>query len=184
MLTSVYKDEDLLSVYKQKQRLWSIFVAVTLVYLTFCIGWLIYFTGLPYKDSMQKWVEVAIYSATVAYVVFCFLFMGIKYGRVRRYYKTLYFMSVGLKNVEKFHFYCFDEKVLQKETIDVLSCIFEQWDNKHKEWLEREVYCDPEKPLPPFEEGDYVKYITQSSYLIQYEILEKHALEFEEVEDE
>ena len=93
-------------------------------------------------------------------------------------------MSIGLKNVEKYHFYCFDEKVLQKETIDVVSCIFEQWDNKHKEWLEREIYCDPEKPFPPFEEGDYIQYITQSSYLIQYEILEKHALEFEEVEDE
>ena len=43
---------------------------------------------------------------------------------------------------------------------------------------------DPEMPEPPFESGDYVHYITQSNFVIQYEILQKKALEFEEVEDE
>ena len=184
MLTSIYNDADFLSVYKQKQRLWTVFMSITLTYAAFCIGWLIYFIGLPYNDPMQILPKVCVYTVTAFYVIFCFLFMGIKYSRVRRYYKTLSFMSLGLKSVEKNYFYTFDEKVLQKETIDVLSCIFEWWDKKHKEWLEREIYCDPEKPLPPFEEGDYIRYITQSSYLIQYEILEKHALEFEEVDDE
>ena len=183
MLTSIYNDADFLKTYKQKQRLWYIFVAVTVVYLAFCISWLVYFIGLPYAHSMQFLPKLCVYVVTALYVIFAFLFLGIKYSRVRRYYKTLYFMSMGLKNVEKNYFYCFDEKVLQKETIDVLSCIFEWFDKKHKEWLEREIYCDPEKPLPPFEEGDYVQYVTQSSYLIQYNILEKHALEFEEVEE-
>lgn len=184
MLTSVYNDADFLSVYKQKQRLWAVFMSVTVFYAVFCISWLIYFIGLPYKHDMQFLPKLCVYVATALYVVFCFLFMGIKYSRVRRYYKTLSFMSLGLKSVEKNYFYTFDEKVLQKETIDVLSCVFEWWDKKNREWLEREIYCDPEKPLPSFEEGDYIRYITQSSYLIQYEILEKHALEFEEVDDD
>jgi hypothetical protein len=50
--------------------------------------------------------------------------------------------------------------------------------------MEREAYFDPEMPLPPFESGDQVRYITQSNFVIQYEILQKKALEFEEVEDE
>ena len=127
--------------------------------------------------------KLCVYVATALYVVFCYLFLGIKYSRVRRYYKTMYYMSLGLKSVEMNYFYCFDEKVLQKETIDVHSCIFEIWDRKYKEWLEREVYCDPEKPLPPFEEGDEILYVTQSSYLLQYEIKQKKAVEFEEVDE-
>ena len=50
--------------------------------------------------------------------------------------------------------------------------------------MEREAYFDVEKPLPEFEEGDLVRYITQSNFIIQYEILQKRALEFEEVDED
>ena len=53
MLTSVYNDADFLSVYKQKQRLWAVFMSITITYIVFCIAWLVYFIGLPYKHSMQ-----------------------------------------------------------------------------------------------------------------------------------
>ena len=46
------------------------------------------------------------------------------------------------------------------------------------------VYFDKEKPLPPFENGDYIRYITQGSVLIEYEIIQKQALEFSETEVE
>ena len=73
---------------------------------------------------------------------------------------------------------------LQKDNIDVIACVFETWNKKKCEWMEREAYFDPERPLPPFESGDYVRYITQSNFVIQYEILQKKALEFEEVEED
>ena len=101
MLASIYNDADFLATYKQKQRLWYIFVTITTIYLTFCIGWVIYFAGLPYKHSNQIIPKICVYIATALYAVFSFLFLGIKYSRVRRYYRTLYFMSMGLKNVEK-----------------------------------------------------------------------------------
>ena len=50
--------------------------------------------------------------------------------------------------------------------------------------MEREAYFDVEKPLPEFSEGDLVRYVTQSNFIIEYEILEKHALEFEEVDED
>jgi hypothetical protein len=50
--------------------------------------------------------------------------------------------------------------------------------------MDREVYFDPEMPDLEFESGDYVQYVVQSNFIIQYEILEKKALEFEELEDE
>ena len=74
---------------------------------------------------------------------------------------------------------------MTKDNIDVSACVFETWSKKKQEWLEREVYFDSEKPLPDFGEGDLVRYITQSNFIVQYEIVQKHALEFEEeYEDE
>ncbi len=183
-MVSVYNDADYLSVYKQKQKIWGVFVGVTAAYLAFCIAWWAYYLTLPYADPMQALPKWSVYIATVIYIVLIFPFMAIKYSRVRRYYKVLSYVSTGLKNEETNYFYCFDKKSLQKDNVDVMACVFETWSKKKSEWLEREAYFDPEKPLPPFESGDYVKYIVQSNFVIEYEILEKKALEFEEVEEE
>ena len=159
-------------------------MGVTLFYLAFCIAWLVYYISLPYADPMQALPKWCVWVATALYVIFLYPYMGIKFSRVRRYFKMLTYVSMGLKHEEINYFYCFDEKALQKDNIDVDACVFETWSKKKCEWMEREAYFDPEMSRPPFESGDYVRYITQSNFVIQYEILQKKALEFEEVEDE
>lgn len=182
-MVSVYSDADYLSVYKQKRRIFGVFMAATVAYLLFCIGWLIYHISLPYNDPMQALPKACVYVVTAVYVALIFPFMSIKYGRVRKYFKMLTYVSVGLKNEEKNYFYGFEEQNLQKDNIDVVSCIFETWSKKKQEWMDREAYFDPEKPLPPFESGDLVRYIVQSNFIIQYEIVEKKVLEFEEYDE-
>ena len=88
-MVSVYKDADYLSVYKQKQRTWGVFLGVSLFYFAFCIAWLVYYISLPYKDPMQALPKWCVWSVSVLYVVFLYVFMGIKYSRVNRYYKML-----------------------------------------------------------------------------------------------
>ena len=183
-IVSVYNDQDLLAVYKQKKKLWTIFCVVTAVYLAYCGAWLAYHISLPYNDPMQNLAKAMVFAATALYCVWTFPYMAIKYSRVRRYYKLICTLSSGLKNEEKNYFYCLEEKSLQKDTIDVIGCIFETWNKKKCEWMDREAYFDLEKPLPDFESGDYVQYITQSNFIVQYRILQKQALEFEEVDEE
>ncbi len=184
-MTSVYTDADYLAVYKQKQRVFGVFMGVTFAYLVFCLAWLLYYMSLPYSDSMQTLPKACIYAASVLYVVFAFPYLSIKYSRVRRYYKMMGFVSQGIKVEEKNYFYRFQEKKLQKENIDVVSCFFETWNKKKQEWMEREIYFDAEKPLPAFESGDLVRYVAQSNFIIQYEVLEHRAYEFsEEYDDE
>ncbi len=183
-MISVYKDADFLAAYKQKKKILWAYLAVTAVYLAFCIGWLIYYIGLPYKHPHQTLVKACIYVASALFVVFSVPYLAIKYSRIKRYFRMLSYVSEGLKNEEKNYFYTFAEKSLQKDNIDVESCIFETWSKKKQEWLEREAYRDLEVEQLPFESGDFVRYIVQSNFIIQYEILQKKALEFEEVEDE
>ena len=183
-MVSVYSDADYLSAYKQKKRIFYVFWAVTAVYAAFCISWWIYHMSLPYNDSMQTLPKAMVYVASGLYVIFAFPYLAIKGSRIRRYFKMLTYLSVGIKQEEKNYFYSFEKKTLQKDNIDVWGCVFETWSKKKSEWMDREAYWDNEKPLPPFESGDYVRYIVQSNFILQYDILEKHALEFEEIDEE
>lgn len=183
-MVSVYKDADYLSACKQRNRLLLVFWVATLAYLTFCAAWLAYHISLPYKDPMLYLPKVCVITATVVYVVLIFPFMTIKFGRANRYYKLLGYLSEGLKGEEKNYFYCFEEKALQKDNVDVMGCVFETWSKKRCEWMEREAFWDKEKALPELDSGDYVRYIVQSNFIVQYDILQKQALEFQEEDDE
>ena len=183
-MVSVYTDADYYAAYKQKQRLFWTFIGITAAYLVYCVAWWIYFMGLPYADPMPLVPQIFIYGASILYVVFAFPYLGIKYSRVRRYNKMLFYVSEGLKMEETNYFYTFREQSLQKDNLDTVGCVFETWNKKKSEWMEREAYFDVEKPLPEFGEGDLIRYVTQSNFIIQYEILQKHALEFEEVDEE
>lgn len=183
-MITVYKDADYMAAYKQKKKIWGIFWGITLGYLAICIAWWLYYISLPYKDPMQNLPKMTVYVLSAIYVAIVFPYMAIKYSRVRRYYKLLNTLSEGLKNEEKNYFYCFEEKSLQKENIDVMGCVFETWSKKKCEWMEREAYFDVEKPLPEFESGDYVRYIVQSNFIVQYEFIQKKALEFEEIDED
>ena len=143
-------------------------MAVTLVYLAFCIAWWIYYLGLPYKHENQTLVKVMLFTASAIYWIFTYPFMAIKYGRCRKYCKMLFYVSEGMKVEECNYFYCFREKSLQKDNIDVVGCVFETWNKKKQEWMEREAYFDPEKPMPNFGVGDLVRYVCQSNFIIQY----------------
>lgn len=183
-MTTVYNDNDFNKVIAQKKRILSVFWGVTVGYLVFCIAWLLYYVSLPYADPMQTLPKVCVYIASALYVVFAFPFMGIKFHRIRRYYKMMYYLSEGLKNVEENYFVCFESEDLQKDYVDATSCIFKTWSKKKSEWMEREAYFDNEKPLPDFQRGDLVRYVVQSNFIVQYEILEQSALEEEEEEYE
>ena len=185
MVQTVYNDADLLAAVKQRKKVLGVFWVITLVYAAFSIGWWIYYMGLPYADPMQALPQALVYVATGLYVLFLFPFMGIKYHRINRYYKLLCTISEGIKTEEKCYFAFFAEKDLQKENVDVVSCVFKTWNKKKQEWMEREVYHDVEKEWPDLEQGDLVQYAVQSNFLVRYEVLERCALTAEELgEDE
>ncbi len=185
-METIYSDADFLSVVKQRNKILGVFWGVTAAYVAFCVAWLVYHISLPYADPMLYLPKLCVYVASAAFVVFAFPFMGIKYHRVNRYYKFMYYVSEGLKNEEENYFVCFAKKDLQKDGVDVVSCVFKTWNKKKSEWMEREVYFDPEMDWPDLEHGDRVRYVVQSNFLIQYDVIERGALkdEDEEYEDE
>ncbi|MDD6996124.1 MAG: hypothetical protein SPH68_07735 [Candidatus Borkfalkiaceae bacterium] len=169
----VFTDDDFNAIVDQKKRVLAVFFVVLAVYLALAVCSLIYYTSLPYKDDMQKYPKAVMFVSTSLFVVFLFLYMGIKFHRVKKYYKMMYYLSEGLKNVEENYFVGFELNDLQKDGVDAISCVFKTWSYKKKEWMRREAYWDVEKRLPPFEEGDLVRYVVQSNFIVAYDITRK-----------
>ncbi|MBR2903207.1 MAG: hypothetical protein IKC37_01025 [Clostridia bacterium] len=181
-MVSVYNDADYEAVLKQKRTLLIVFWALTAAYLAWCVGWLIYYTTLPVYPEIDRILpQVAVYAATGVYIVFVVPFIGIKFNRVNKYCKMIELLSVGTKNVEENYFMGFYKKQLQKDSVDVISCVFRTWNKKSRDWSEREVYFDNEQDWPELERGDYVRYVVQANFIIQYEVLRVGAMQ-EDVE--
>ena len=115
-MTTIYNDGDFNKVIAQKRKIFGVFAGVTIGYAVFCLAWLIYYISLPYADPMQSLPKTCVYIASACYVVFLFPFMGIKYHRVRKYYKMMYYLSEGLKNAEENYFVGFEERTCRKIT--------------------------------------------------------------------
>lgn len=177
----VFNDEDFNAIVDQRKRVLRVFYIVLGAYLALAAASLIYYTSLPYKDKMQSLPKAAMFISTALFVVFLFLYMGIKYHRVNKYYKMMYYLSEGMKNVEENYFVGFELNDLQKDGVDAISCVFKTWSRKKKEWMRREAYWDAEKPLPPFKTGDYVLYVVQSNFVVAYEILKRGGDVFEDM---
>ena len=183
-MINVYTDADFLSAYKQRRRYLHIFIGVTAIYVAICIGLVIYHANLPYGSVYTTWPKITAYALSVLYVLFAFPFMAICFRRVNRYYRMLAYINEGIKAEETNYFYTFRAHTQQQDNVDVVVGVFAEKNNRNKEWREREIYLDPEKELPDFNNGDLVHLITQSNFLVHYEILERHAFDFSLAEDE
>ena len=177
----VYNDADFIAIHKQRNKVIAVFLAVTAVYFVFCVAWIIYHVTLPYADTRDLIPRICVFTASALYMLFAFPYLAIKYRRVNRYHRLFQHFGEALKMQETYHFYGFRERTTQKDHVDAISCIFAFFNKNKQEWMEREVYCDPEKELPPFERGDLVHYITQSNFILEYEILKKREIELGDV---
>ncbi|MBQ5926333.1 MAG: hypothetical protein IIX01_00235, partial [Clostridia bacterium] len=92
-MTTVYSDGDFNKIYDQKRRIFMGFMLVTVCYLAFCLAVEVFYVSLPYADPLQKPTKFTVYVASVLYAIFLFPYMGIKYHRVRKYYKMMYYLS-------------------------------------------------------------------------------------------
>ena len=182
-MTKIYTDADYLSAYNQKRKIFWFFMLITALYAGVCLVCVLYHASLPYEET-AVWAQVITYAVSVVYAVFAYIYLAIKFSRARRYTKMLDNLNLGLKSVERHYFFEFRKASVQKDNVDAVAGVFGVWNNRRHEWQEREVFFDKEKPLPPFDNGDLVRYITQGSMMIEYEILQKQAIEFSEEEVE
>ena len=140
------------------------------VFVVLCLTCMIIFVNMPYKDPAQAIPKWIIYVASVLFIVFSFPYMGIKHARIRKYYKLIAYLSVGLKQVNESKFLRYEDYE-NKDGVDLYILIFSEWNTKKSEYMDRKILCDKEKPLPQFQCGDIVRYLTQGNLMVAYEVV-------------
>ena len=169
-MTFVYEDCDLTAAFKQKKKLFYIYLCILLVYVVVCAACLIYYLNTPYNAPEQTAPKWIVWIASCLFVIFSYIFLAIKYQRVRKYYKLISYLSVGLKAVNNSYFLRYDTPEL-KDNVDFYVLIMSEWNKKKSEYMDRKIYCDKEKPLPAFTCGDKVRYLTQGNVIVGYEVV-------------
>lgn len=124
----------------------------------------------PYEDPMQPVPIWIVCVASCVFVIFSYIFLGIKFQRARKYYKIVSYLSVGMKQVNNSTFLRYEEPEL-KDSVDYYVLIMSEWSKKKSEYMDRKIYCDKEKPRPEFASGDAVCYLTQGNVMVEYEVV-------------
>ena len=175
-MTEYYTEAELGSAKKQKKRVLTWYFIIFGVYFAASVAFFAYYLTLPYSGyrdtahtiSLLKWGH---YSLTAVFVIFSFIYLGIPFKRVRRYYKMCVNLSTGLKETSVGNFLEYDEHIQDKDGVDFKALVFIEWNKYKKDFFERKVLVFYEKPFPEIPEKANVSYVTQGNVLVSYEIL-------------
>lgn len=170
-MTDYFVEKDYYDVMKQKKRVWNIYLCIVALYIVLSLGLFLWYRTLPYRSPKIDTVKFIHYSITVVMTIFSFIYIGIYYKRVNRFYKLSYNLLTGLKETSTGSFLEYDETLQDKDGVDFKSLIFIEWNKYKKDFYERKVLVFDERPFPEFKENQNVKYVTQGNVLISYEIL-------------
>lgn len=156
---------------KQKNRTLGIYFIVLGVYLFISLGLWLWFRTLPYMSKDIDMIKTIHYPITFIFVIFSFIYLGIKYKRINNYYKVTKNLITGLKETSVGSFFEYDETIKTKDGVEFKSLVFIELNKYKNDFYERHVLVLKEMEFPKLEENQNVKYVTQGNVLISYEIL-------------
>ena len=166
-----YVKEDLEKARAQRKKTLLAYFIVLGVVVLISAGFITWYLTLPYKSPTILTIKLIHYSILAVFAIFSFIYLGIKYKRINRYYKLVNYLETGLRETSTGSFFEYDETSQEKDGVDFKSLVFLEWNKYKNDFFERKVLVFEEKPFPKFNENDNVRYITQSNVLISYEIL-------------
>lgn len=170
-MTQYFNAEEVQKAKAQKKKTLIIYFIVLGVYLIVSVMDFVWFWGMYYKSPDITKVKAVQYSVTAVFVVFSFIYLGIPFKRIKRYYRQCVNMQTGLKETSTGNFLEYDENVQDKDGVDFKSLVFLEWNRYKNDFFERKVLVFYEKPFPEIPEKANVRYVTQGNVLIEYEIL-------------
>ena len=166
-----FEEKEFISAKKQKIIVLLAYLIVLAIYVIISTGLFLWFRTLPYMDEQITKVKIIHHVISVVFVIFSFIYLGIKYKRVKNYYLMNLNMKTGLKETFTGSFFEYDESLQEKDGADFKALIFLEWNKFKNDFYERKVLIPYEKEFPEFTENQNVKYVTQGNVLYSYEIL-------------
>ncbi len=156
---------------KQRKKTLGVYLITLAVYLVFFFCMMIWYWFLPYKHPQIKVVKWILYPISIFYMIFSYMYLFIRYGRIRRYYNLCCKMVYGNKEVYVGEFLRYENSIEQKDGVDFKSLIFKEWNKYKNNFFERKVLVFYEKDFPEITEKAVIEYTVQGNVLLNYKYL-------------
>ena len=167
-MNDYFREDILLSSKKQRKNSLLIYFAVLGVFVAVAVSLFIWYLTLPYASPKITTVKLILYPMTVLFVVFSFIYLGIKDKRIKKYYNLCKKLSVGIRETSVAEFIGYDETITAKDGVDVKALIFSEWNKYKNEYYERKVRVFYDRDFPELIEGDTYEFVTVGNFLISY----------------
>ncbi len=173
-MTKYFKREFLEQAKAQRKKTLLIYFFVLALYVGMSTVVMVRYLRLPYGSTKISTLKTVEFVLTFIMIVFSFIYLGIKYKRVNKFYVMCRNLQSGIKEEFTANFFEYDETLNTKDGVDVKALVFLQWNKFKHDYFERKVWVFYEKPFPEFKENQTVKFITQGNVLVSYEILDEN----------
>lgn len=170
-MTQFFLNSQFYQAKKQRRDTLLLYFIVLGVYLFISLGLFLWFRTLPYNADEITTIKLIHYPITFVFVIYSFIYLGIKYKRINKYYKLTRNLVVGLKETSTGSFFEYNESIRTKDGVDFKSLVFIEWNKFKDDFYERHVLVFKDMPFPKMQENQNVRYVTQGNVLISYEIL-------------
>lgn len=171
-MNNYFTEQEYFNADKQRKNCLLVYCATAVVFLLVSVLNYIIFASQPYGSNKLNFIKAIQFTISAIYVVFSFLFLGIKYKRVNKYSKFCKRLIKGKKQTSELDFFEFDDRVTMLDGVECKTIIFLEWNEYKKIYFERKVLVFYEKEFPQIPENAFVKMVTQGNFLISYEVLE------------
>lgn len=172
-MTEYFKQEYLEQAKVQRKKTLAVYLIVLALYVALSVVVLVRYMQLPYASEKITVIKIVEYVLTFIMLVFSFLYLGIKYKRVNKFYAMCKNLNEGIKEEFEANFFEYDDTLATKDGVDVKALVFLQWNKFKNDYFERKVWVFYELPFPEIPENADVKFITQGNVLFSYQILDK-----------
>ncbi len=172
-MTEYFKQEYLQQAKVQRKKTLTVYLIALALYVALSVVVLVRYMQLPYASEKITVIKIVEYVLTFIMTVFSFLYLGIKFKRVNKYYAMCKNLSEGLREEFEANFFEYDDTLATKDGVDVKALVFLQWNKFKNDYYERKVWVFYELPFPEIPENATVKFITQGNVLFSYQILDK-----------
>lgn len=172
-MVQYFKEQDYINAKAQRKKVLILYFIILGIYLIISAGLFIWYRTLPFMSDKIGLVKFIQHSLSALFVIATFIYLGIPYRRVNRYYKKTFNMFTGLRETSTGSFFEYDESVQDKDGVDFKALVFVEWNKYKNDFFERKVLVFAEREFPEFKEGENVRYVTQGNVLIEYTLLDE-----------
>ena len=172
-MTEFFNESYLIKAQQQRKKCLLFYIIVAAIFAILSVVTVYVYAIQPFGSNKNLIIKIIAWFSSAIFIVFSFLYLGIKFKLINDYYKMCLNLKTGLKETSNAHYVGENLEVCTKDGVECISLVFLEWNKYKKEYYERRVYVPKEWDMPKIKENSDVEFVTQGNVLISYEIKEE-----------